>query len=484
MCKMCKENTYQNVRIIFILLLAFGILSVSAQAQKEIFTGNGLSIFKSTIFSNAQADLDQCANGGVGSLPVQCAGSAWQNGNLGHSQAHYLEGQSVPYRLRFSGLTVGSINTVTIEWDTTENSGAKHALDCLTNFDLTETTADPCSGVAECNLAVKDNFAIPPDTNFTAGFDGINGTIDDIPAMPGDFKLFNGDITAVSAYTMTGTYSGSSQTRITLTFTANTTNPVLAWGAHISRRVDWGITNSAIAISGSPFHMRLVELNGSGGNQDRSLSSAATIFPGNIVIIKDARPNTDQVFGFTTTGPGVGDFSLVDDGSNTANSQSFNNLTDFGVSNSVTVTENLPTSGYSLTQLLCVENAAGGTGQQNTTVNVQNRLANIILEEGESVTCTFVNAVPTAALATLSGKITDNYGVNVKDVSVTITNLTSGESHYTRTNSFGFYRFEEMPVGESYVVSVRSKRYAFVSDSMIITLMEDFAKANFTALPN
>ncbi|HVE55422.1 MAG TPA: carboxypeptidase-like regulatory domain-containing protein, partial [Pyrinomonadaceae bacterium] len=401
---------------------------------------------------------------------------------LGQSQAHYLEGESVPYRLRFSNLSAGASYTVTIEYDTTENSGAKHALDCLTSFDRTETTADPCSGVAGCNLTDKYNFAIPPDANFTAGFDGINGTFDDIPAMPGDFTLFNGQITAVSSYTITGTYSGASQTKITITFTANATNPVLAWGGHISTRVNWGTNNSAIAISGSPYHMRLIDLNGTGGNQDRSLSSAATIFPGKIAIIKDARPNTGQIFGFTTNGPGVSNFSLVDDGTNSGNSQLFENLTNFGATNSVTVTENLPVNFYSLTQINCVEDASGGGGQQNTTVSLPSRFANIILEEGESVTCTFVNAVPTAATAVLSGRVFDIYGGAVRDVIVSVSG-TNGEVLSTRTNNFGFYRFTELPVGESYAISVSSRRYTFATDSRIVMLMDDLSDQDFTAIP-
>jgi hypothetical protein len=301
--------------------------------------------------------------------------------------------------------------------------------------------------------------------------------------MPGDFTLFNGDITGVSDYTMTGTYSGGSQTRITIYFTANAANPVLAWGGHISTRVAWGTNNSAIAISGSPFHMRLVDLNGSGGNQDRSLSSGATIFPGQISVVKDARPNTPTIFGFAASGPDVSPFTLVDDGINPGNTRTFSNLTNFGAQNTVTITEYEPIDFYWLTQINCVEYAAGGMGQQNSTVNVPNRTASIILEEGESVTCTFVNSILTAATAIAGGRITDIYGRNVKDVNVTITNLTNGESQYSRTNAFGYYRFEGLPVGETYIISVRSKRIYFLSDSTIITLREDFTEANFTALP-
>src|SRR6185295_2245103 len=102
----------------------------------------------------------------------------------------------------------------------------------------------------------------------------VPGGGDDITQIPGSFSMFGGTITATSGYTVTGTYAGDSTTFITITFTSNVANPVLAWGGHIATRIDWGITNSAIAISGSPYHSRLEDVNGSGGNQDRSLAAA------------------------------------------------------------------------------------------------------------------------------------------------------------------------------------------------------------------
>jgi hypothetical protein len=480
MCKSFRVTLMVFGIGVFCLL---GFLNVPAQTKSKFFDVRNLKEYKlQSLLLSPSADLDQCANGGFGSPPVVCSGTAWQNGNLGQGQAHYFEGDSVPYRLKFSGLSVGSSYNVTIEYDTTENSGAKHALDYLTSFDRTETTADPCSSVAGCSLAVKDTFAIPIDSNVTAGFDGVPGNGNDITQVPGVFTLFSGDITAVSGYTVNGTYAGISQTRITITFTADAENPVLAWGGHISRRIDWGITRSAIAINGSPYHMRLIDFDGSGGNQDRGLSSAATIFPAKLTIVLDARPDTSQVFGFTVSGPEVTGFSLVDDGTNTNNSITFN-LTNFGSGTDRTLTENLPGGGYSLTQIFCVEDASGGVGIQNTTFNVSTRTANAVIEEGESVTCTFVNAVPTAATAVVSGRISNAYGGYVSGVSVLVTNLSTGETRSTRTNTFGVYQFTELAVGNNYLIAVSSRRYQFAVDSRIVTLMDDLTEQDFTAIP-
>src|SRR5439155_23457155 len=64
-------------------------------------------------------NLDQCANGPL-SGPVPCTGSAWQNGNLNANEAHYREGESIPFRVVLSGVSAGT-HTLDIEYDNTLN---------------------------------------------------------------------------------------------------------------------------------------------------------------------------------------------------------------------------------------------------------------------------------------------------------------------------------------------------------------------------
>ena len=112
-------------------------------------------------------------------------------------------------------------------------------------------------------------------------------------------------------YNLTGTVRGDSSTSITITFTATSATPVLAWGGHIADRKDWGSNNSALAITGSPFHMRVLALDGSGGNQDRGLSSSAVVFPALLTITKNVLGSDgSNLFGptpftFTATSPSV-----------------------------------------------------------------------------------------------------------------------------------------------------------------------------------
>src|SRR5207249_9664772 len=123
-------------------------------------------------------------------------------------------------------------------------------------------------------------------------------------------------------------YVGDTSTSVTITFVADSTTPVLAWGGHIANRKDWGPSNSAVAITGSPYHMRILDVDGSGGNQDRSTSSSAVIFPAILTITKTVIDNFGQPlvgptrFNYTTISPnlsGAGTelppaFTLVNDG--------------------------------------------------------------------------------------------------------------------------------------------------------------------------
>jgi hypothetical protein len=375
--------------------------------------GESSGLTTQRVLANPSADLDQCANGSLSNpdaTPCQSS-NEWVNGNLGGSKAHYNEGDSVPYRLRFGNLSLAS-HTVTIEWDTTKSD--KHALDYVTTFDRTVgPDANPCVGVSGCSPSGFTSFAIPKDPQVD------NGSGSPIAQLPGDLRIYGGTITGVSAYSYpdgTG-FIGDKSARISITFTPSVANPVLAWGGHISTRVNWGTGSSCVAIPGSPFHTRLIELDGSGGNQDRSLSSDAVIFPGSITIIKDAVPDGDQDFGFTTSG-GLSPttFSLDDDADATlSNTQAYSNITTFtnyGVSETAV-------SGWTLSLATppCTVTSANGGGSSSAGSTVT-----INMKEGEDYTCTFTNTRQAAHLIVIKHVVNDSGGSAVAgDFTMTVT---------------------------------------------------------------
>ena len=337
----------------------------------------------------ASATLDQCANGSLTSpdlTPCQGGdpgGEGWVNGNLGASKSHYAEGDSISYRLMMSGLSVGT-HVVTIEWDTTK--AGKHAIDYLTTYNRT-VNSNPCEGVAGCNQGIFNAFNIPADPQVTGA---------GVTPVAGEFRLFGGTITNVSAYSYpdgTG-FAGDKSAQITLTINATVANPVLAWGGHIGTRLDWSATNSAVSISGSPYHTRLIDLDGSGGNQDRSLSAEAVIFPASVTIIKNTVPDGPRDFNFLATGGLTPSSFTLDDDSDAplSNTQSyFNILVTATNGNNYSVTET-PVFGWDLSfnNPVCTVTSPNGGSQSATTNGV-----NINLREGEDVTCTFINTEDT-----------------------------------------------------------------------------------------
>jgi hypothetical protein len=377
-----KTKTFKWFSLIAVLALAMGGL---------LLTNNQVPTVQA---ANPSATLDQCANG-TNLDQNGCDGidGQWVNGNLNASKALYYEGDSVPYRMRFANLPANTQHTVTIEWDTTKSS--KHALDYITVFNRTVADANPCLGVSGCDINIYYEYPIPADPQIT-GFEPIDG----------NFILYGGTIDSLSAYTYPNGdgFVGDMSARISITFTADVKNPVLAWGGHISTRLDWGLDESAVSISGSPYHTRLIDLDGAGGNQDRSLSAEAVIFPGSITIVKDATPNSDTTeFGFTASPSPLYDFSLIDDGTVANNTKVFSEIKTF---TTYTITEADIPIGWGFDSVSCdVTSPFGGS------YTTSSETVNIVMKEGENWTCTYLDSSRTATLTVKKHVINNNGGL-------------------------------------------------------------------------
>lgn len=88
-------------------------------------------------------------------------------------------------------------------------------------------------------------------------------------------------------------------------------------------------------------------------------------------------------------------------------------------------------------------------------------------------------AAPTAADATINGRVLNRDGRGLYGAIVSIAEA-NGNVRYAMTNPLGYYRFINVRAGESYVVSVRDKRFEFAS--RVINLSEDVADVNFIPL--
>lgn len=132
--------------------------------------------------------------------------------------------------------------------------------------------------------------------------------------------------------------------------------------------------------------------------------------------------------------------------------------------------------------------AGGGTGKQSashsengttgqTVAGVRSTGANFSLYSGFWTPDDFT---PTSATAVVGGRILTASGAGIRNVQITIT-FPTGEIRTTVSTTMGYYRFPEIPVGSTYVISVAAKKYSFSQPSQIRQVTDDVGDVDFIA---
>ncbi|MEJ7848844.1 MAG: carboxypeptidase-like regulatory domain-containing protein [Pyrinomonadaceae bacterium] len=88
-------------------------------------------------------------------------------------------------------------------------------------------------------------------------------------------------------------------------------------------------------------------------------------------------------------------------------------------------------------------------------------------------------AGPTAADASITGRVRTSTGAGVNGAKVTLSGGTASAASVL-TNAFGYFTFPAVESGQTYVVSVSSKRYTFVEPVQVIN--ENVAGVDFQSL--
>jgi hypothetical protein len=88
---------------------------------------------------------------------------------------------------------------------------------------------------------------------------------------------------------------------------------------------------------------------------------------------------------------------------------------------------------------------------------------------------------PPPASVNISGRVMTADGSGIKNAIMVLTD-SAGLVRTVQTGSFGYYRFEEVRVGTTYVLEVRSKRFTFENPNMILVVNDEVGEANFTAI--
>jgi len=240
-----------------------------------------------------------------------------------------------------------------------------------------------------------------------------------------------------------------------------------------------------------------------GGSRDVQMQLDAVLFPGLLKIVKEVHTLDGIPFGTSSTfqfnfsssaNSGLGSFGLVDDdgGPGVDNTLNSNIQTFYANSTAteITVQEALY-ANWTLLSITCDETSGGSqlpqiddSGQHPDSTNFP-RTARIRIQEGEFVTCTFVNSqlAPTAAPASISGRVVDSFGNGIGGARLTVTDAANGFTWNAISSPFGYYTIDGLEVSNFYVMTVAHKRYQFTDDTRSFTLNEDLAGLDFIANP-
>jgi Metallo-peptidase family M12B Reprolysin-like len=93
----------------------------------------------------------------------------------------------------------------------------------------------------------------------------------------------------------------------------------------------------------------------------------------------------------------------------------------------------------------------------------------------------FTLLAPTASSGAISGRVTTAGGRGIGNVSLIVSGGNLSEPKIARTNAFGYYRFQDLEVGQTYIMSVAAKRYTFANPTRVISLDEDLTGEDFVS---
>ena len=88
---------------------------------------------------------------------------------------------------------------------------------------------------------------------------------------------------------------------------------------------------------------------------------------------------------------------------------------------------------------------------------------------------------PTAGGATIGGRVVDIKGMGLRNVNVTLSGGNLSTTRRARTGSFGYFSFEDVEVGQIYMISVQNAKYGFAQESQVLWLVDNVTDIIFQA---
>ncbi len=122
------------------------------------------------------------------------------------------------------------------------------------------------------------------------------------------------------------------------------------------------------------------------------------------------------------------------------------------------------------------ENLGAGPGNDG----MADRALNITVNSANVVQANFgISMIPTAANVSISGRVMTAAGRGLPRTTVILTDM-DGNSRTAGTSMFGYFRFDDVEVGNTYILTAVSKGYVF--EQQTISILDEISDLEFIAL--
>lgn len=306
----------------------------------------------------------------------------------------------------------------------------------------------------------------------------------------------NGGALTLDGVTVSGTVGGADSAVDNQSGTMTIINSLISNNTSIGLLVDGGTVN----VANTTF---------SGNNDAFNQIGAVATFPGNTINLNNVTITNNQPVGINNQDAGPGTFNIrntiiagntqdirgafVSRGNNlignttggsgfTQPSDKTNVAANLGAlaNNGGQTNTHLPNPGSPAIDAgnNCVVNSSCGTNNPPVNLTTDQRGTGFPRQNGTAVDIGAAEtAGPTAAGVSISGRVSVG-GRGLTNAVVYLTDQ-NGETRAARTSTFGYFRFEDVAAGETYIVQVVSKRYFFTPQ--VLSVSEDITNLTLTA---
>lgn len=127
---------------------------------------------------------------------------------------------------------------------------------------------------------------------------------------------------------------------------------------------------------------------------------------------------------------------------------------------------------------------AGGSGVYRTSTRPGSASTPMAwtTADGQALLHLAVNlvAVPTAAGASISGRVMTPKGLGIRNATIVLTDA-NGNSRTTTSGTFGNYSFSDLPTGATYSITIIGKKYSFSDPTRVVNLSESLTSFDWVA---